>query len=200
LTHNYASDILGCVKSMFLSFFLSKLSAASGMNHIEAAILDRVAQLLYPDLFLRLDRYNEQYKDFVDETITVFDLEIQFYIAFREHVVRFESSGLHFCYPRITTAKEIYDDQRFDLALARKLLAERSQIVCNDFDLKGEECILSISGPEGRSPTFWSKENPCKPAMERICTTTYSKPLAISGHHGVNRETGAGQIGAMQVC
>ena len=139
----------GAVKS-----YLSKLSAASGMNHIEAAILDRVAQL-HPELFLRLDRYNEQYNDFLDETIAVFDREIQFYIAFREHVAKFESAGLHFCYPRITTAREIYDDQGFDLALARKLLAERSQIVCNDFYLKGEECILIITGPnQGGKTTF----------------------------------------------
>jgi DNA mismatch repair protein MutS len=139
----------GAVKS-----YLSKLSAAAGMNHIEAAILDRVAQL-YPDLFLRLDQYNEKYKDFVDENIAVFNREIQFYIAFREHVARFESAGLRFCYPRITTAKEIYDDQGFDLALARKLLAERSQIVCNDFYLKDEERILIISGPnQGGKTTF----------------------------------------------
>jgi energy-coupling factor transporter ATP-binding protein EcfA2 len=71
----------GAVKS-----YLSKLSAAAGMNHIEAAILDRVAQL-YPDLFLRLSQYNEKYKDFVDENIAVFNREIQFYVAFAPHVL-----------------------------------------------------------------------------------------------------------------
>ena len=139
----------GAVKS-----YLSKLSAAAGMNHIEAAILDRVAQL-YPDLFLRLSQYNEKYKDFVDENIAVFNREIQFYVAFREYVAKFELAGLKFCYPRITTDKKIYDNQGFDLALARKLLAERSQIVCNDFYLKGEERILIISGPnQGGKTTF----------------------------------------------
>ena len=62
--------------------YQSKLPAPSGMNHIEAAILDRVVQL-YPDLFLRLDRYNEKYNNFVEETIAVFDREIQFYVAWR---------------------------------------------------------------------------------------------------------------------
>ena len=139
----------GAVKS-----YLSKLSTISGMNHVETAILDRVAQL-YPDLFLRLDRYSEKYKGFVDEAIALFDREIQFYVAFREHVARFESAGLHFCYPRITTDKEIYDDQGFDLALAHKLRAERSQIVCNDFFLNGGERILIISGPnQGGKTTF----------------------------------------------
>ena len=71
----------GAVKS-----YLSKLSAAAGMNHIEAVILDRVAQL-YPDLFLRLSQYNEKYKDFVDESIAVFNREIQFYVAFAPHVL-----------------------------------------------------------------------------------------------------------------
>lgn len=139
----------GAVKS-----YLTKLSSPAGMNHIEAAILDRVAQL-YPDLFLRLDRYNAKYKDFVDETITLFDREIQFYVAFREHIAKFERVDLGFCYPCITTDKEIYDDQGFDLALAAKLRAERSQIVCNDFYLKDGERILVISGPnQGGKTTF----------------------------------------------
>lgn len=134
--------------------YLSKLSAAGGMNHIEAAIVDRVA-LLYPELFLRLTRYSERYKGFLDPTIALFDREIQFYVAFREHIAPFEAAGLPFCYPRIAADKEIYDHQGFDLALAGKLLAERSPIVCNDFYLKGEERILIISGPnQGGKTTF----------------------------------------------
>jgi DNA mismatch repair protein MutS len=139
----------GAVKS-----YLSELSPASGMNHIEAAILDRVAQL-YPDLFLRLNQYNEKYKDFVDETVAVFDREIQFYIAFREHIAIFERAGLKFCYPRITRDKEVYDDEGFDLALADKLIGQKAKVVCNDFFLKGEERILIISGPnQGGKTTF----------------------------------------------
>ncbi len=47
-------------------------SVSQDMNHIEAQILDFVAQL-NPDVFLKLENFNSSNKDFIDETISVFD-------------------------------------------------------------------------------------------------------------------------------
>jgi len=55
------------------------------MNDVEAKILDRVAQL-HPDTFLQLDNFCEKYRNFQNETIAVFDREIQFYIAYLEYI------------------------------------------------------------------------------------------------------------------
>jgi DNA mismatch repair ATPase MutS len=133
-----------------------KLYEGSAMNYVEAQILDFVAEL-YPDIFANLDNfYTQHHNYFLDETISVFDREIQFYIAYLEFIARFKRAGLKFCYPQIThTSKEIYDYEGFDLALANKLINERSSVVCNDFYLKDKERIFVVSGPnQGGKTTF----------------------------------------------
>lgn len=127
----------------------------AGMNHVEAQILDLVARL-YPDVFFRLDRYCETNNNYLDEKIAVFDREIQFYIAYLEFIEVLKKAGLKFCYPQITNRdKDIYDYEGFDLALARKLISQKSPIVCNDFRLSGQERIFVVSGPnQGGKTTF----------------------------------------------
>ena len=132
-----------------------KFSTDAGMNHVEAKILDLVAQL-YPDIFLNLGNYCTKNGNYLDETIAVFDREIQFYIAYLEYITIIKRAGLKFCYPEISnTCKEVYDYEGFDLALAYKLITENSSVVCNDFYLKDKERIFVVSGPnQGGKTTF----------------------------------------------
>jgi hypothetical protein len=132
-----------------------KLPSWPDMNHIEAKIVEFVAEL-YPDIFAQLGNYAAGRQDYLDATIAAFDREIHFYIAYLEHAATLKEAGLPFCYPRVSGAsKEVYDDDAFDLALADKLVDEETQVVCNDLHLKGRERILVVSGPnQGGKTTF----------------------------------------------
>lgn len=125
------------------------------MNHIEAKILEFVAQL-FPETFSALDRYCGANADFQDETIAAFDREIHFYISYLEHIAKLKRAGLQFCYPRMSSAsKEVYDFEGFDLALAHELVNEKKSIVCNDFHLRDNERIIVVTGPnQGGKTTF----------------------------------------------
>ncbi len=140
----------GAVKDYRVNF-----STGPDMNHVEAKVLDFVAQL-YPDIFLHLDNYCAKNGNYLDETIAVFDREIQFYLAYLEYAALFKRTGLQFCYPHISnTCKEVYDHEGYDLALAQKLVSENSSVVCNDFYLKDQERIFVVSGPnQGGKTTF----------------------------------------------
>ena len=135
--------------------YRSKLHEESAMNEVEARILYYVAKL-HPDIFTNLDNFYAQHLHFIDETISIFDREIQFYVAYLKYISIFKRAGLKFCYPQISSLNtEIDDYEGFDLALANKLISEGSSIVCNDFYLRNKERIIVVSGPnQGGKTTF----------------------------------------------
>jgi DNA mismatch repair protein MutS len=132
-----------------------ELASWPDMNHVEAEILDRVARL-HPDVFASLDEYSVRHRDYLDETVARFDREVQFYLAYLEHIARFKAVGLDFCYAEVSDrSKEICGDAVFDLALAEVLVREKSPMVTNDFHLEDPERILVVSGPnQGGKTTF----------------------------------------------
>lgn len=160
--YEFESDYSVEVEEIFEKFkqgavkdYTVKLAIGSGMSHVEAKILEFVAKL-YPDIFSHLDQYCAQHRDYLDATITVFDREIQFYVASLEYIAQIKRTGLKFCYPQIAaTCKDVYAYEGFDVALAYKCMTTRSPVVCNDFYLKGNERIIVVSGPnQGGKTTF----------------------------------------------
>jgi DNA mismatch repair protein MutS len=125
------------------------------LNHIEAKVLESVA-LLCPETFFRLEAFAAHNRSFADSTLTRFDREIQFYVAYAEYIRRLKRVDLQFCYPEVSdTDKAEYGHEAFDLALATKLVAEDATVVCNDHYLKGKERIIVVSGPnQGGKTTF----------------------------------------------
>jgi DNA mismatch repair protein MutS len=125
------------------------------MNHVEAGVLDLVAKL-YPEVFAHLDAFSAANAGFLAEGVQTFDREIQFYLAFLEHVACFRRAGLQVCYPHVSaTDKAVYDLEGYDLALAHKLIGAGAPVVCNDFGLTGPERFIVVTGPnQGGKTTF----------------------------------------------
>jgi DNA mismatch repair protein MutS len=132
-----------------------KLPQWADMNHVEAQILRLVAQL-HPDVFVALDDFCTRQVDFIDSAIGAFDREVQFYLAYLGYIERFKAAGLPFCYPEVNAhSRQVYAEEAFDLALANKLVPERSAVVANDFSLEDPERILVVTGPnQGGKTTF----------------------------------------------
>lgn len=127
----------------------------SGMNHVEAQILERVAKL-FPDIFSRIEKYCAKHGDFTDPIMRRFDREVQFYVSYLEYIGRLKRCGLPFCYPKVSRQKKsIRGKDIFDLALANRLANEGLSVVTNDFHLEGRERVFVVSGPnQGGKTTF----------------------------------------------
>jgi hypothetical protein len=124
------------------------------MTRVDAEIVERVARL-HPDVFTALEQFGERYAGFVDETIARFDREVRFYLAYRDLIAPLRSAGLAFCYPEVGGSGDVEANDAFDLALALKLAKEGQKPVPNDFELRGSERILVVTGPnQGGKTTF----------------------------------------------
>jgi hypothetical protein len=132
-----------------------RFPAGPGLNHVEAQILDRVARL-YPEVFQALAEYCTRNSGVLDQTISTFDREVQFYLAYLDYIELFERSALHFCYPRVSdSSKQVCARDAFDVALAGKLARDGGAVVCNDWDLNDPERVFVVSGPnQGGKTTF----------------------------------------------
>jgi DNA mismatch repair protein MutS len=132
-----------------------KFRTTDDMNHIEAKILEFVAKL-HPQLFSELNDYCTRNTVFLDKLIVDFDREIQFYISYIDYIAGLKHAGLQFCNPQVSDSKtNIYNREGFDIALAHKLVSEKTAVICNDFHLTDDERVLVVSGPnQGGKTTF----------------------------------------------
>jgi DNA mismatch repair protein MutS len=135
--------------------YLIRYRVQPGMNHIAAQIAELVARL-FPEEFTALEEYCRQHAAFLDEGIRRASQELQFYLAYLDHIRPLRAAGLRFCYPEVSaSSREVHATGTFDLALAHKLIAGRKPVVTNDFRLDGPERIFVITGPnQGGKTTF----------------------------------------------
>ena len=131
------------------------LSESSDMNHVEAAILDRVA-MIHPQAFAGLRQFRLDHAAFVDPVLRRFDRDVQFYRAYLAHIAPLRARGLPFSYPEVSSRAERESAaQTFDLVLADRLDAEGRTVVTNDLEVRSPERLIVVTGPnQGGKTTF----------------------------------------------
>jgi DNA mismatch repair protein MutS len=155
---DYSAEVLGTFerfKQGATRSYLVGYRTWPGMNHVAEQILERVA-LLFPEEFAELDEYCRRHADVADQGVSRADAELQFYLAYADHIGPLRSAGLSFCYPEVSaTSKDVQAVATFDLALAGKLVRAGQPVVTNDFRLTGRERIFVVTGPnQGGKTTF----------------------------------------------
>ncbi len=137
--------------------YLVKLPDYVEMDHVQAQVLDRVA-MLYPEVFRGLAEYCARYRDFRDATIERFDREVQFYLAYLAFIHRLSGSGLSFCLPEVSEHPDQFlIDDGFDLALATRLVPQKTPVVCNSVRLQAPERVVVVTGPNNGGKTTFAR-------------------------------------------
>ena len=148
LEETFARFAQGAVKERGFKF------PTAYMTRVDAEIVQRVARL-HPDVFAALEQFGEHHAGFIDATIARFDREVRFYLAYLALIAPLRSAGLPFCYPEVGRSGDVEAYEAFDLALALKLSKQGKKPVPNDFELRGFERILVVTGPnQGGKTTF----------------------------------------------
>lgn len=127
------------------------------MNHVEAQVLDCVAEL-QPGPFALLAGFRSDHAQYFDPVVAAFDREIEFYLAWRNYIQPCRDAGLGFSYPLVSSqTKDIRCTQTFDLVLAHKLCVDKIDVVCNDMCLDDPERIFVVSGPNNGGKTTFAR-------------------------------------------
>lgn len=127
------------------------------MNHVEAQVLDGVAEL-QPGPFALLASFRSDHAQYLDPIVTAFDREIEFYLAYRSYIQPCRDAGLAFSYPLVSSeSKAVRCVQTFDVVLAHKLCVDKVKVVCNDMCLAGQERIFVVSGPNNGGKTTFAR-------------------------------------------
>ena len=134
-----------------------KFTESPQLNHVEAAVADRVA-LLFPREFGLLAAFADRHAGFADPRVERLDREVQFYLGVMEHLERVRRAGGEFCYPEVAdSGVELRAVGAFDLALAARLAAAGRHVVVNDIALRAPERVVVVTGPNQGGKTTFSR-------------------------------------------
>ncbi len=157
---DYATEVLATFEKFkrgAVKDYRAKFREDAAMDHVQAGVLDRVA-LRSPEVFAALDAYCERHAGYLDLSVAAFDRDVQFYLAYLEYAARFRPLGLVFCYPTVSDgSKEVCARETFDAALATKLAAAKTPVVCNDLSLADAERITVVTGPNNGGKTTFAR-------------------------------------------
>ena len=125
-------EVFGRVGQSVLSH-VKRPSERAELNHVEEAIVERVAAL-YPQQFGLLERFAAEHRLFLDPVLGTADRDLQFYLAGLEFAARLRAADLPVCWPDVGVDANLDLVDSFDPALA---VRRHGPVVLNDARLTG---------------------------------------------------------------
>lgn len=117
-----------------------------------SGVLNDVLLQLYPGQFGTLVSFEQKYRPLLDESITGYRAEIEFYLSVYELTRRAIKKGIAVCYPHISDSR-IY---RATGAADSSLLVKNSDhIIPNDIDFTAEDSVYFLTGANGGGKTTY---------------------------------------------
>jgi hypothetical protein len=129
--------------------------ADAGVDQVAARVLALVADQ-HPEPFAALDAFAAAPQPLLDPLVDDLARDTPFYLAYHAHLDRLRTAGLPLCYPELVgPADACHADGAYDLAVARKLVADGTPVVTNDWSLTPPERLLVVTGAnQGGKTTF----------------------------------------------
>lgn len=127
----------------------------AGVDQVAARVLTVVAEQ-HPGPFATLDAFASEHQPLLDPLVADLARDAPFYLAYHDHLARLRKAGLPLCYPELVgPADACHADGAYDLAVARKLVADGLEVVTNDWSLTPPERLLVVTGAnQGGKTTF----------------------------------------------
>ena len=119
---------------------------ALDMNPIEAEVLARVVRLA-PEPFARLAAVVAAQQPIVEPTMAAVEADAAWYLAVLDLLAPLRAAGLRCGYPALATDGSLVAEGLFDLALARRLVADGRGVETSDLALAPAERLVVVTGP-----------------------------------------------------
>jgi len=130
-------------------------SPDTGVDQVAARVLTLVAEQ-HPAPFAGLADFAARHQPLLDPLVADLERDAPFYLAYHDHLDRLRRAGLPLSYPELVGAAEAcHVEGAYDLAVARKLVADGQPVVANDWSLTPPERLLVVTGAnQGGKTTF----------------------------------------------
>ncbi len=151
--------------------------------------------------FAKFHDYYKRYREFMNDTLLLFEKEVLFYTNYLNYIKKLEKEGFPFCYPEITDEEFCVEDC-YDVALARKNSMENKAVIQNGIRYESGERFFVITGPNQGGKTTFARAMGHVVYFSMLGLKAPGRKLAIPLFHDVvthfateeSVETGSGKL------
>lgn len=113
---------------------------------------------LYKKEFIKIIEFFDSNKEFYSLELLKIVKEIRFYFTYIQLIDKISNDNLRFSIPEVSLDYDEISTESYDLALAIKFNFEKRIVVTNSYELKGNERMIILTGPNQGGKTTFSRQ------------------------------------------